>query len=172
MKINTRAIAEIGVGVALAVVLSLVKVLQMPQGGSVSLEMIPIFYLALWRGTGVGILAGLVLGLAKLWIEPYIVHPVQLIMDYPLPFLLLGLAGIWPKRPFLGVTVATVARFMVHVLSGVVFFASYAPKGSNVWVYSAVYNGSYLLPELVISLAVIWFLIKSLRINRKEWEWK
>ncbi len=153
-----QVITEVGVAVALATVLSVIRVFRMPQGGSVSLEMVPIFFVALRRGAGTGVLSGLVLGMIKLVLEPFVVHPVQFLMDYPLAFGVLGIAGLFPRLPVLGVFLGSAGRFLLHLVSGVVFFASYAPEGSNVWAYSAAYNASYMVPELVIAVVVILLL--------------
>ncbi|MGE5584784.1 MAG: energy-coupled thiamine transporter ThiT [Bacillota bacterium] len=153
-----HVVTEVGVAVALAAVLSIIRVFRMPQGGSISLEMVPIFYVALRRGAGTGILAGLVLGMVKLVLEPYVVHPLQFLMDYPLAFAALGLAGFFSRVPLAGVLVGGAGRFLLHVLSGVVFFSSYAPEGSSVWVYSLTYNATYMVPEVVIAMVVMVFL--------------
>lgn len=159
MVLDTRVLVEAAVAVALAAVLGLVRIFRLPQGGSVSLEMLPLYYIALRRGGWVGVLAGAVYGLVDLAIDPYVIHPVQLILDYPLPFALLGVAGFFPRRPLVGVTLGTVGRYLSHLLSGVIFFASYAPAGQNVWAYSALYNASYLVPELVIGLILMAILL-------------
>ncbi len=153
-----QVVTEVGVTVALAAVLSIIRVFRMPQGGSISLEMVPIFYVALRRGAGTGVLAGLVLGMVKLVLEPYVVHPLQFLMDYPLAFAALGLAGLFPRLPLVGVVVGGAGRFLMHLLSGVIFFASYAPEGSNVWAYSATYNATYMVPEVAIAMIVMVFL--------------
>lgn len=157
-RANVRVVTEVGLVVGLSLVLNLIKVFQMPQGGSVSLEMIPVFYLASRRGLRIGVLGGLLLGLGQLLIDPYVVHPLQAILDYPLAFAVLGLAGLWPRKPLAGVTVACAARYLVHVISGVVYFASYAPEGTSPWVYSAVYNATYMIPEMIIALVVVFFV--------------
>jgi thiamine transporter len=148
-------LTEIGVAVALSMILSMIRVYRMPQGGSVSLEMLPIFYVALRSGGGVGILAGLAFGLVKLLLGPYIVHPLQLILDYPLAFAFLGLAGFFRRYQVIGIILGGLGRFLMHVVSGAVFFATYAPEGTNVWLYSATYNASYIVPELIISIIVM-----------------
>ena len=148
-------ITEIGVAVALSVILGMIRIYRMPQGGSVSLEMLPIFYVALRSGGGVGLLAGLAFGLAKLLLGPYIVHPLQLLLDYPLAFAFLGVAGFFPRYPIVGILLGGFGRFAMHVLSGVIFFGSYAPEGTNAWLYSATYNASYMVPELVIAIIVM-----------------
>lgn len=156
---SVRALVEAAVMVALATVLSLIVVYRMPQGGSITpASMVPILVLAFRRGPKVGVAAGAVYGVIQLLLEPVVVHWAQVILDYPLPFALLGLAGLFPRRPYAGVVVGIAGRFVSHVLSGAVFFASYAPAGMNAWVYSLVYNASYLVPELVLSLIVIFLL--------------
>ena len=162
---DTRVLAEAAVAVALAFVLGLIKVFQMPFGGSISLDMVPLILLALRQGPFVGIVAGAAYGLLDLAIEPFIVHPVQVLFDYPLAFGVLGLAGFF--RPtiggaIVGTVVAVLARFLCHFVSGVVFFASYAPEGWNPYVYSAAYNLAYLVPSLIIAILVVVVLLRAL----------
>jgi thiamine transporter len=92
----------------------------------------------------------------------YITHPIQAVLDYPLAFACVGAAGLLKERPVLGTVIAGAARFVCHVLSGVIFFSSYAPKGQSPWVYSAIYNASYLVPCLLISGVLAIFLLKKL----------
>ncbi len=152
---DVRLMVEVALAAALAVVLSLIKLYTLPQGGSLSLEMIPVFYVAVRRGGTLGCVAGLLLGLGQLMFGAFIVHPAQLVIDYPLAFTLLGVAGFLRKTPLVGVVVGCSLRFLAHFASGVIFFSQYAPEGMNVLVYSAVYNASYMLPETVITLIVI-----------------
>jgi thiamine transporter len=162
---DTRVLAEAALAVALAFVLGLIKVFQMPFGGSISLEMVPLILLALRQGPWVGIVAGAAYGLLDLAIEPFVVHPVQVFLDYPLAFGVLGLAGFFQptvRGAILGTIVAVLARFLCHFVSGVVFFASYAPKGWNPFVYSAAYNAAYLVPSLVIALVAVVALLRAL----------
>jgi thiamine transporter len=95
------------------------------------------------------------MGLGQLFFGAYIVHPAQLILDYPLAFTLLGVAGFMRKTPLVSVVVGSFLRFVAHFVSGVIFFGQYAPEGMNVLAYSAIYNASYMLPETVITLLVI-----------------
>jgi thiamine transporter len=160
--LSTKVIAEIVAFVALASALSYVKIFSLPQGGSVTAgSMVPILWLALRRGPKIGIFSATVYGCVQLVIEPFIYHPAQVLLDYPLAFGMLGLAGFFQKRPFLGVNVGIAGRFIMHFISGVVFFGSYAPEGMSPIVYSAIYNGGYLLPELVISIYIVYLLQES-----------
>ncbi len=159
---NIRVVAEVATLVALAGALHLVKIFSLPQGGSITLAaMAPILLLALRRGWQVGILAGVLFGLIVLPEEPFVVYPTQVVLDYPVAFGALGLAGFFRRLPVLGVAVGIAGRFLAHFISGVIFFASFAPEGMSPEVYSAIYNGSYLLPELVISAVVIQLLTYS-----------
>jgi thiamine transporter len=162
---DTRVLTEAALAIALAFVLGLVKIFQMPFGGSISLEMIPLILLALRQGAGVGMIAGAAYGLLNLAVEPFIVHPVQVLFDYPLAFGALGLAGLFrPTLPgaVLGAVVAVLARFACHFISGVFFFASYAPDGWNPVVYSAAYNAAYLVPSLIVAVLVVVPLMRAL----------
>lgn len=157
---STKVIAEIVVFVSLATVLSNIKIFQLPQGGSVTAaSMLPILWLALRRGPKVGLFAAVVYGFVQVAFDPYIVHPAQLLLDYPVAFGLLGIAGFFQKRPFIGVTLGIVGRFVAHFFSGIIFFAEFA-EGNPV-VYSAIYNGGYLLVELLISIYIIYLLRRS-----------
>jgi thiamine transporter len=162
---DTRVLTEAALAVALAFVLGFVVLFKMPYGGTVSLEMIPLILLALRQGWKVGVVAGAAYGLLDLAIDPYVVHPVQFILDYPLAFGALGLAGLFKPTvggAVLGTIVAVLARFACHFLSGVVFFASVAPQGWNPYLYSAAYNAAYLAPSLGIALVVTVVLLKTL----------
>jgi len=158
--------------VALAGALYLIKIFTLPQGGSVTLgSMVPIFLLALRRGPRIGIVGGVAFGLVALVEDVYsgvevIFYPAQVILDYPLAFGLLGLAGFFQKIPILGVGLGIAARFCSHFVSGVLFFASYAPAGVSPFVYSAVYNGGFLIPEFVITAALMIALLRVRALER------
>jgi len=158
-------LTEAALAIALAFVLGLIKIFQMPFGGSISLEMIPLILLALRQGPVVGVVAGSAYGLLNLAVQPVVVHPVQVLFDYPLAFGALGLAGFFRptvRGAVIGATVAVLARLVCHFVSGVVFFASYAPEGWNPYVYSGAYNAAYLVPSLVIALVVVVVLLRAL----------
>jgi thiamine transporter len=162
---NARVLAEASLAIALAFVLGQIKVFQMPFGGSISLEMIPLILLALRQGPVVGVVTGVVYGFVNLAMNPFVVHPVQVLLDYPLAFGALGLAGFFRptvRGAVLGTIVAVLARFVCHFLAGVVFFASYAPGGWNPAFYSAAYNAAYLVPSLAIALVVVVVLLRAL----------
>ena len=157
-KIKTQVLTEAAAAVAAALVLSFIKIIQMPQGGSVSLAMIPLFIIAIRRGAPVGIASGAVYGLISLAIDGQIFHPLSILLDYVLAFGLLGISGLFPKKLsgiIFGIISGVGLRFSSSLVSGAVLFAEYAPQGQNVWAYSAIYQASYLIPELVISVVII-----------------
>jgi thiamine transporter len=98
--------------------------------------------------------------LAQMLLDGWVYNPFGMLLDYPLAFGVLGLAGLFKKMPPVGVAVSLTARFLSHFLSGVIFFWMYAPEGMSPLVYSAIYNGSYMLPELVISAVLIYILVQ------------
>jgi thiamine transporter len=159
---NPKVLAETAVFVALATALSLIVVYTLPQGGSITAaSMVPILWLALRRGPKVGIAAGVLYGFIQLGLLPYVINPVQLLLDYPLAFGVLGVAGLFQKYPVAGATVGISGRFVMHFVAGVVYWAPIEAPTLNPFVYSAVYNGSYILPELVISGFILYLLQKS-----------
>lgn len=155
---KTRKLTEIAVSIALASVFHFLRLWEMPQGGSVSLAMVPILFIAYRRGAGSGIFAGAVYGLLSIIFDGVIYHPMSIFLDYLFAFAVLGIAGFFPKNIFgiiTGSTIAVLGRFFFSLMSGVFLFASYAPEGQSPWVYSVIYNGSYMLPELLIVILVL-----------------
>ena len=165
--IDVRTIAEVGIAVALAAVLSLIPAFELPQGGSVSLEMIPLLFLAVRRGPKIGVWAGVIYGLINLIMKPYIVHPAQVVLDYPLAFGLVGLAGLIKPDSLVKVGVGTIlgglARFAASYVSGVIFWASNAPKGQSAWLYSLIYNSSYMLPSTLVAIPIVYALLQAFK---------
>lgn len=163
---GVRALAEIGLAIALAAVLGQVRLFAMPQGGSVSLELLPIVFVAVRRGVVPALTAGLLYGLLQLGLPgAYVYHPVQAVLDYPLAFTALAVAGFVAVRGWrslaLAVTLAVGARFAFHFLSGLIFFATYAPAWEAPWLYAVTYNLLYLVPEGVLTALLLWPLLKA-----------
>ncbi len=164
--------------VALATVLSLIKVYEMPLGGSVTLlSMLPIAIISLKYGLKWGIGSAFVyslfqffLGLSdimtwgltvKMWFG-------SIIFDYLIAFTVIGLAGIFRKKGLMGiiggVSIAIALRFVSHFISGCIFFDIWS-TWDNVYLYSLAYNASYLLPELIFTLiaAIVIFKVPQTR---------
>jgi thiamine transporter len=148
---------------ALTILIGAFPLYRMPHGGSITLGgMLPLMLLGFAYGPEMGMLAGFTYSLIALVMEPYILHPVQLLFDYPLPFMALGCTGFFPGHRITGICFATILRLFFHFLSGVVFFGAYAPAGTSVYLYSLVTNLTYLLPNLMICL----LLFKCLPVER------
>jgi thiamine transporter len=161
---KTRALVEGALCVALSVVFSNLKLFSLPQGGSVTLEMAPLLYFSYKYGYKWGIPAGAMSGLLQMLMGGYIAHPVQAVLDYPAAFACMGLGGVFGqngKGVAAGTVLAAIARLACHILSGVIFFASYAPEGQNVWIYSLVYNASFMAPSIIITAVAACFLWKK-----------
>lgn len=158
-KWTTRMMANASLCIALAFILSYVKLYEMPQGGSVTLaSMIPILMFAYAYGIGPGLMIGFSYGLLQFVQGGWFVHPVQFLLDYPLAFAMLGFAGIARKLPdrwgmIPGILLGVILRFLCAFLTGIFFWGDGAGE-QNVLIYSAVYNGTYLIPETAICIAV------------------
>jgi len=163
---------EIAVMVAFAYLLSLFRVGKMPQGGSVSLQMLPLFVVALRWGGVPGIVAGLLFSGLELMFDPYIVHPVQALLDYPLAFAAIGLTGFFAEKPLAGIVAGGLSRFFMHFLAGVVFFGEYAQPGQSVYAYSAIYNITYMGPEIVIALFTAPLVLRRLSVSNAVLDYK
>jgi thiamine transporter len=164
---HTKILAEMIVFIALANALYLISkfylpFLHFPQGGSITVaSMVPILWFALRRGLRWGLEAGVVYGLVHIVVSGDVYYPAQILLDYPLAFGALGLAGAFQKHPLGGVGVGIFGRFVFHFISGVVFFGQYAWEGWNVFAYSAEYNASYLVPEFIIDAFLVYVLLKT-----------
>lgn len=159
MKLTTRQLVFSAAAIALAMVTSMIKVVDMPLGGSATLlSMLFITLIGYWYGPAAGITTGMAYGLLQFVIEPIFYTIPQMLTDYPLAFGALGLAGFFCSRKyglFMGYALGVFGRFVFTFLSGVLFFAAYAPEGMSAVRYSFLYNGSYLLAEAVITLVVL-----------------
>lgn len=159
---TTRRIAYAAMCIAISFVLSCIKLFHMPQGGSVTpAAMLPLILFALACGPVQGLVVGCAYGLLQLVEDPYVIHPIQLLTDYPLAYgvmIAACLALLLPEKAKrfrlpLAVILGYLARWAMAVLSGVVFFAEYAGD-QNVLIYSMGYNIAYLAPEMLIAVVI------------------
>ncbi|MDN3439715.1 energy-coupled thiamine transporter ThiT [Planococcus sp. APC 3900] len=165
---------EIAIFAALGFVLDFVS-FRMPQGGSVSLVMIPIILIAFRRGVGAGVLTGILVGLLQIVSGFISVAPLsfgfvvmQVLLDYLLAYGVVGLAGVMRTKYLqhahakqtgkmlaaivAGVLIASVLRYLVHVITGILFFGMFAE--GNVVIYSAIYNATYMIPVFLLAAFV------------------
>ena len=146
-------------GIAPAMVTSYIKVWEMPMGGSVTLlSMLFICLIGYWFGPRYGLITGIAYGILQFVVDPYMVSLPQVLFDYPLAFGALGLSGFFSDKKYglqTGYVAGVLGRFVFSTLSGVIFFASYAPEGMNPWVYSSLYQGTYLGAEGIVTLIIL-----------------
>lgn len=192
---RTRILTESAIMIALATVLSMIKLWDSPYGGSVTiLSMAPIIVLAIRRGTKVGLAAGfahsliqLLLGLSNVaWIPTPVGIVLCILTDYLIPFTLLGLGGVLRNVKFtkndqlnlilaagLGALLVTVLRYISHIVSGAVIWYEldlewYADDPTHIvnlygpWTFSAIYNGIYMIPEIIATTVGTPILTKAL----------
>lgn len=167
---KTRTLVEGALMIALATVLSYLKLLDMPQGGSITLEMLPLILMGLRNGAKWGCFTGFVHGLLQMLIGfSNVLYCTTLgaqigciLLDYLVAFTVLGLAPVFAKlfsNKLAGVAVGTaivgLLRYLCSFLSGVLIWGGYAPEGQPVWLYSLGYNGSYMIPDIIIAVVVL-----------------
>ena len=158
---DTRALVYGALCMALSFVLSYLRIVRMPQGGSITIaSMLPIIVYAYWYGPGKGMIVGVAYALLQMIQDAYFVHPIQILFDYILAFGALGLAGFFKKNLYAGTVVAGLVRFVMHFLSGAIFFGEYAPAGVSPFIYSLGYQAEYLIPDIVICIVAA-VLLKS-----------
>lgn len=176
MKVNVKDLSYMALYVALAVVLEyiskVIPLLQMPNGGSINLAVIPVliasYHLGWKKGVCVGLLwwlVGFLMGLNEWYL-----NPMQYLLDYIIPACICGFASAMPRigktsNVITGVTVMVVAKFITHVLSGVYFWP---PEGDvagslGAWMYSVGYNSWYNLATLIVALMLVPLLLNRLK---------
>ena len=163
--LRVQALCEGAIFVALAQILSYLKLAEAPNGGSITPAMFPILLFSLRWGVKQGLLAGFVFGALQLIFDgAYAWGWQSMVLDYLAAFTPLGLAGLFKGKAwgiFPGTVVGCVGRFIIHYLSGVTIYRITAPTEvpglgtyDNAHLYSLVYNGSYMLPCMLIALAI------------------
>jgi len=169
-KVQVKQLAFSAMAVTLAVVTSFIQFAKLPYGGSITLfSMLFICLIGYLYGTKAGVLTGIAYGFLSLIIGPTILHPIQLLLDYPIAFGCLGLTGIFSNSKFgmlKGYVLGVFARFVCHFLSGYIFFRMYTPDGMNPILYSLGYNATYILPEAIATILIL--LIPAVQNGLKE----
>ena len=170
--LKLRALCEGAIFVALAQVVSYLKFFELPNGGSITLGMLPIFLFCARWGFGPGLLASITYSLLQLLLDgAYAWGWQSMIGDYILAYSVLGVAGLFHKQKygfFTGTVAGCAARFLVAYLVGATVWAEYMPERffgmtmTTPWFYSALYNGSYMLIDMILCLAVGALLWKPL----------
>jgi thiamine transporter len=154
--------------VALSSALSFLSLRLWPNGGSVDLVMIPVIVFALRRGPLWGIGAGLIYGMIDCIISGGVGYGwASILLDYAVAYAMVGLAGFLPSKPVGAVWLSSSARLLIHVLSGVIIWGQWMPDEfiglsmTNVWVYSILYNGTFMVANAVIAAIVVAIFAKK-----------
>lgn len=159
-KISTKALVFSAMSIALAMVTSMIKLIDMPMGGSVTLcSMLFACLIGYIFGLRTGLMAAIAYGFLQLVVDPYIISIPQMFTDYIFGFGALGLSGIFSEKKngmIRGYLLGVLGRYFFTFLSGMIFFGSNAASyNMSVPVYSLVYNGAYLIPEALITVVII-----------------
>lgn len=170
-KTTTKTMVASALLVALSIVLTRITIYSFPQGGSVSLfGMLPIVICAYFFGTRRAVMCGMCVGIIDLIFKPYVIHPLQLLLDYPLAFGALGFAGLIFMAKKDGLIPAylfgVLCRYICSVVSGVIFFGAYAPEGFSALTWSLWYNMLYMAVEAAGTVVLL--LIPSVRSSLKR----
>ena len=162
--LRTRMLCEGALMVALAQILGYLKLAEAPNGGSITFAMFPIILFAVRWGLRPGLMAGFLFGLLQLIFDgSYAWGWQSMLLDYLVAFTPLGLAGLFRGKSwglFAGTLAGCLARFAIHYISGVTVYKILAPTEFLNWtfsspaLYSLVYNGSYMLPNTIITLLI------------------
>lgn len=185
MKTNTntniKRMVLTAVLIGLGTALSLIKIWQMPLGGSITLlSMLPIALISIEYGVGWGLTGAFIYSLIQMFLDLAAVlswglSPVAIIgtiaLDYILAYTSIGLAGIFRKKGVFGICagvfIALFMRFVFHLISGTVIFDIWMPEGwANPFIYSVCYNGLYMLPEMVLTMIGSVILFKTPSFSR------
>ncbi len=161
---DTRSIVYGAISIALSFALSYAKLFKLPQGGSVTFaSLLPLMVYCCMFGTRRGLVVCTIYGVLQALQDPFIIHPMQFLLDYPLAFGLIGVSGIFMEKGvfkekkivafLLGGIIAVVLRYACHVCSGVFAFADYADldKYGSAIVYSMAYN-SFTFVDMALAL--------------------
>jgi thiamine transporter len=162
MKFNTKKITFTAMMIALALIFEIFStfVLPLPQGGNVSVVAIPLMILGYYYGVPTAMLGGVIVGVSQgLFVPPFVVNPIQYLLDYVFPFAFMGMATVFiklnPKQEkillSLGILLSLTLRYISHVISGTLFFAEYAGDQIPI-IYSLIYNITFIGPTLIITL--------------------
>ncbi len=168
---DTKSIARAGICIATSFALSYVKIFKLPQGGSITLvSLLPIMLFAYIYGSKKGLVIGFIYGILQAIQDPYIIHPAQFLLDYPIAFAMVAFTGIFnnikaleklPQVKFaLGALCVAIFRYIAHVTSGVFAFSAYAPENMNVFAYSAAYN-SFVFVDMIFNIVLGAILLSS-----------
>ena len=160
---KTKQLVFSAMAIALAtVVTTVIKLPSLPNGGSVTLfSMLLVSLIGYWYGPTTGLIAAVTYGILQFIAGPYVVHPAQVLLDYPLAFGALGLSGFFHQKKnglIKGYLAGVFGRFVFHMISGLIFYTTYVGtlQGNTTAIWaSTLYNLSYILPEAILTLVLL-----------------
>ena len=165
---SVRVMTEGAILVAAAEVLSFLPLYKLPWGGSIDFAMLPILLFCCRWGVGPGMLVSFAHAILQTLFEGGIAIGWQSILgDFLIAYAVLGLAGLFKGQFVIGAVVACAARFLVHYVVGATIWAEYMPETffnmtmTTPWVYSALYNGAYMLPDTILIIVVYFLLCRT-----------
>jgi thiamine transporter len=178
-RISVRVLTEGAVLIALSLMLSYAELRLWYQGGSVDLVMVTLLIYALRWGAGWGVCAGFLFGFLEYILgNGFALTWTSILLDYSVAYAAVGLAGLFRGRTsgvIWGAVAACLSRFIVHFISGITIYRIIAPTEffrmtfTSPWLYSLVYNGTYMLPNTILAVFVCALLAKPLgRYLRRE----
>lgn len=158
-KNDVSVLVKTAILLAVTFVLNHITLFKMPQGGSITaFSMFALFLVSYLFGPRQGILAGMAYGLLDLVLNPYVIHPIQILLDYPLAFGAIGIGGLLRNQRYgmiVGYLAGVLGRYLVVVLSGIIFWGMYAAEGFNAVSWSFFYNMTYILPEAIATVVIL-----------------
>ncbi len=174
----TKRLTTSAIMIALAAVLSYFTIFPAPNGGDITIgSMVPIVLVALLYNTKWGIFTAITYSVVNMLIKGVVTtlpaytlstYLLMILIDYILAFGVLGLAGFFyramGKKTWampVSAAIVTSLRFVCHFISGILLWGSYAPEGQSVYYYSLLYNGGYMVPEIVITTVIVALLSKT-----------
>ena len=165
---RVKMLTEGAVMIALAEILSFLPLYKMPWGGSIDLAMLPIILFCVRWGLAPGLIVSFAHAVLQTLFEGGIAIGWQSILgDFIIAYTVLGFAGLFKGRFVPATIVACVLRFLVHYVVGATIWAEYMPETffsmtmTTPWVYSALYNAAYMLPDMVVLLVIFVILSKT-----------
>lgn len=166
VKMSVKQLTVSALCLSVAFILSNAKFIKLFNGGSTTaFSMFFVTYIGYIFGPVVSFPAAVAYGLLQLIVDPTILSIPQVLCDYIFAFGALGLSGFFHNKKYgmmIGYLVGALGRYVFAVLSGILFFAEYAPEGTPVLEYSLTYNATYLFPEVAMTIVVL--LIPAVRI--------
>lgn len=177
-NVRLQKMVEAAFMASLAMIFDLLPSIDIGPWISISFAMVPVFLIAFRWGVGTGILTGFIWSMLQLATgDAYIVHPVQFILEYPVAFSLIGLAGMFARQVkehinkgekkkgilfiVVGTFVGSFIRYFCHYIAGIIWFGQNAPEGQPVWIYSLVINGTAGLNSFILCAIVLTLLLSN-----------